>query len=292
MGKFIVGCLAAIGAIVVVIAAGAFLIGTSSTSSRSSSSVPTSDAPSQQTFSVTDASTTYYGALASNVGVAVLGLRDAGPYLSGSFEQVAKADGKFILVGVAISNRQNTAITMDPNLFEILDSNSNVYSASEKSLEVGTSHDLFLARINPGVTKTGVVVFDVPQTLGLDGLRLSFRGGMTGESAVLPLKVNSLERPAPLPSSPATSGLAPQSGGDNPPSIENTAAEQLPVPSDSSARAAPAPTAISIGQTPTQVEAILGQPTSVTTGAKHFYTYPNLTVVFVDGKVSEIQQRQ
>jgi hypothetical protein len=43
------------------------------------------------------------------------------------------------------------------------------------------------------------------------------------------------------------------------------------------------------GQTSTEVLAILGPPASVTMGAKSVYTYPNLKVVFVDGKVSEIQ---
>jgi len=42
-------------------------------------------------------------------------------------------------------------------------------------------------------------------------------------------------------------------------------------------------------QTSTEVLAILGPPASVTMGAKSVYTYPNLKVVFVDGKVSEIQ---
>ncbi len=90
---------------------------------------------------------------------------------------------------------KNTAITMDTNLFEILDSSGNVYSASEKSLDVPNS--LFLARINPAVTKVGQVVFDVPAGLSIDNLRLRFRGGMTGEPAIMALKVNSLKKPTP-----------------------------------------------------------------------------------------------
>jgi hypothetical protein len=46
--------------------------------------------------------------------------------------------------------------------------------------------------------------------------------------------------------------------------------------------------AVHKGQTSTVVLAILGPPVSVTLGAKHVYSYPNLKVVFVDGKVSEI----
>ena len=144
-------------------------------------------------FSVTSGDVTYYGTIASDVGVAVLGVRDAGPFLPGAFDELIKADGRFIIVRVSVSNRQNTAITMDTGLFEILDSSGNVYSASEKGLDVATSDNLFLEQINPGLTKTGLVVFDVPQALRLDTLRLKFRGGMTGDSAILPLKVVAVE---------------------------------------------------------------------------------------------------
>jgi hypothetical protein len=46
--------------------------------------------------------------------------------------------------------------------------------------------------------------------------------------------------------------------------------------------------AVHKGQSSTVVQTILGPPVSVTLGAKHIYSYPNLKVVFVDGKVSEI----
>ena len=48
--------------------------------------------------------------------------------------------------------------------------------------------------------------------------------------------------------------------------------------------------AVSKGQTPEQVIAILGPPSSVTTGATHVYNYPHLSVVFVDGRVSELHE--
>lgn len=50
--------------------------------------------------------------------------------------------------------------------------------------------------------------------------------------------------------------------------------------------------AVAQGQTPDQVLAILGPPISITTGAKHVYTYPQVMIVFTDGKVSEIHQIQ
>ncbi len=51
-------------------------------------------------------------------------------------------------------------------------------------------------------------------------------------------------------------------------------------------------TEVTQGQTPDQVVAILGPPISITTGAKHAYTYPHVMIVFTDGKVSDIHQIQ
>lgn len=153
--------------------------------------------PQQPDFSLTSGDTTYYGAISSNVGVAILRI-NSGPFFM-SFGELVRADGKFVLVTVAIENRQNTEITMNPSLFEIVDPNGRVYSASAKSLEVGENNDLFLAGINPGVRKVGQIAFDVPADLDMSNLMLKYRGGMTGDSATLPLKVNSTTARAPTP---------------------------------------------------------------------------------------------
>lgn len=277
MGKFLGGCLATVCIFVAVFILAGLVIVNRSTGSSSDSSAPASNQqtlmPQEPSFSVTRGNTTYYGAISSDVGVAILGVRDAGPVLVGAFGNVTRADGKFIAVAVGITNKQNTAIRMDSGLFELLDSTGNVYSASEKSIEAGDD-DLFLSQINPGVSKAGVVLFDVPRDLSLDGLQLRFRGGMTGDSALLPLKVKSSEQQAVVPSDPS-----PPAG---------------PAPPNPTGQPAPAgaPASIAIGQTPEQVVAVLGQPASITTGAQHVYTYPHLTVMFVDGKVSEVHSDQ
>lgn len=147
----------------------------------------------QPTYSITHGDTTYYGTVSSNVGVAVLAAK-SGPYLFGpgyGLSGAIRADGKFIEVLVSISNYQNSAITMDTGLFEIVDSKGNVYSASEESMDVDSASNLFLAQLNPGITKTGTIIFDVPANLAIDNLTLRFRGGMTGYSADLALKANS-----------------------------------------------------------------------------------------------------
>jgi hypothetical protein len=167
------------------------LIKSSNDNQRSNASEQTQ----RPAFSATLGDKTYYGTVSSYVGVAILDIK-SGPGLY-NFGRVERADGKFIIVDLAIHNGQNTAITMNASLFEIVDSNGNVYSASEKSMEV--EHDLFLAQINPGITKKGQIVFDVPENLSMDNLRLRFRGGMTGDSAILPMRVNSVVVQVPVP---------------------------------------------------------------------------------------------
>jgi hypothetical protein len=152
-------------------------------------------------FSAVEGDTTYHGVSSSDVGVAVLKVT-SGQILLGI--EPIKADGKFIIVGVAIFNAQNTAITMDTGLFEILDSNGNVYSASERSAGLGATDNLFLAQLNPGIMKTGEIVFDVPQNVTMDNLLLRFRGGMAGETATLPLRVDSTVQQTAAPSDPNT----------------------------------------------------------------------------------------
>jgi hypothetical protein len=50
------------------------------------------------------------------------------------------------------------------------------------------------------------------------------------------------------------------------------------------------PAAISIGQTPQEVEAILGKPDKVANlGSKQIYVYKDLKVIFVEGKVADVQ---
>jgi hypothetical protein len=107
----------------------------------------------------------------------------------------SQPDGKYVIVQVAVTNQQSSEITMDNSLFELMSSNGTVYSSSSKSMEVGERNNLFLAAINPGLTKIGMVIFDVPSSLSLDSLQFRFRGGMTGETGVLPLTVQATDIP-------------------------------------------------------------------------------------------------
>jgi hypothetical protein len=265
----------------------------------------TSEYANQPAFLLTSGDTTYHGAISSNVGVAILRINSGQLFMS--FGEPVRADGKFVLVTVAIENQQNTEITMNPSLFEIVDSNGRVYSSSAKSLEVGENNDLFLAGINPGITKVGQIAFDVPADLDMDNLLLRFHGGMTGDAATLPLRVNSIVTPAPTSPETTVPQVEDTGSTDNQPPVNPNAGAQssegvgsnqpsAAVSPDSSHPASTPSepgsptTGIAVGQTSAQVLAILGPPTSVTMGVKNVYVYQHLQIVFVSGKVSEIHQ--
>lgn len=79
--------------------------------------------------------------------------------------------------------------------------------------------------------------------------------------------------------------------------VTNDAATQESAPADSPApqsqaggAPAQAPKTITLGQTKDEVVAILGQPQKmVNLGAKEMYYYPDMKVIFTNGKVSDVQ---
>jgi hypothetical protein len=79
---------------------------------------------------------------------------------------------------------------------------------------------------------------------------------------------------------------------DQPGTDTSAPAQQPEQPSPAPAAAAPAaaPQTISLGQTTDQVVAILGQPQKIVNlGAKQMYFYPDMKVIFTNGKVSDVQ---
>lgn len=128
------------------------------------------------------------GVLVSNVGITIVTVKKA-TVLGDEFSKV-KAQGEFIVIALIVSNRQNDAITIDSNLFKIIDSKNREFSYSpegQMALEMLGLETFFLKSINPDIVTRGYVVFDVPP--GLSNLNLQVQGGMTGKKALLPIQV-------------------------------------------------------------------------------------------------------
>ena len=79
--------------------------------------------------------------------------------------------------------------------------------------------------------------------------------------------------------------LAPDTAMQPPP-----AATEAAPPAAQNPETPPAPVTVSLGQTIDQVVAALGSPEKIIDlGAKKTYLYKDLKVIFIDGKVSDVQ---
>ncbi|HHB1882707.1 TPA: DUF4352 domain-containing protein [Bacillus cereus] len=99
-----------------------------------------------------------------------------------------KAQGVFKVVEVTITNNQKDAITVDANSFKLVDNKDREFTYStqaQTAFDVGNGgkSDFFLKQLNPGLSQTGKIIFDVPADA--QGLVLKARGGMMGKEIKL-----------------------------------------------------------------------------------------------------------
>lgn len=104
-----------------------------------------------------------------------------------------QAQGKFIAVKVISFNNQKDAVTIDSNLFKLINNNKQEYSTSVEgttamNLSNGNAEG-FLQRVNPGMSIEATYIFDVPANSKISDYKLQARGGMTGDEVTMPLAV-------------------------------------------------------------------------------------------------------
>ncbi|HDR4393046.1 DUF4352 domain-containing protein [Bacillus cereus] len=102
-----------------------------------------------------------------------------------------KAQGIFKVVELTLTNNQKDAITLSSNSFKLVDNQGREFStnsAAQIKLNVanGGNSKFLLEKLNPGLSQTGKVVFDVPKDV--QGLVLKARGGMMGKEITLKLE--------------------------------------------------------------------------------------------------------
>lgn len=94
--------------------------------------------------------------------------------------------GHFITVVVALMNKQHSAVTMGDSEFRLIASNGTRYSASSDDIYLQHSAGL-LNQLNPGILRIVKVAFNVPRNIGVSDVSLRVQGGMTGDTALIPL---------------------------------------------------------------------------------------------------------
>jgi outer membrane biosynthesis protein TonB len=98
------------------------------------------------------------------------------------------AQGVFKVVEISITNNQKDAITVDANSFKLMDNQDREFTYSTQAQTAydignGGKSDFFLKQLNPGLTQTGKIIFDIPADA--QGLVLKARGGMMGKEIKL-----------------------------------------------------------------------------------------------------------
>ncbi|HTJ11403.1 MAG TPA: DUF4352 domain-containing protein [Dinghuibacter sp.] len=97
-----------------------------------------------------------------------------------------KADGVFLVINVTFRNNDKEEHTLDNSLFKLTDDKGTEFESSsdgESALEMAGKETLFAKECNPNITKSGLLIFEVPHE-GTYNLHLS--GGLwNGEEAVV-----------------------------------------------------------------------------------------------------------
>lgn len=137
----------------------------------------------------------YYGEYVSNVGIAIYKIEKKDSLGADSYF-MKKPLGKFIIVSAVITNNQKDAITIDSSSFKLVDKNKNEFSTSVEGmsvLQMSEGHTKgFLTKLNPTMTITISLVFDVPVDAKEKDFSLQAQGGFSGDKVNLPLQINKL----------------------------------------------------------------------------------------------------
>lgn len=99
-----------------------------------------------------------------------------------------KAQGQFCLMNVSVKNNGKEAETLDGSNQKLLDAEGREFSSDgTASIYADPDSNLFLEQINPGNTKKGLVVFDVPTDA--KPVQAVLAGGLLGgDTATVELK--------------------------------------------------------------------------------------------------------
>lgn len=93
------------------------------------------------------------------------------------------AQSQFTIINVTIQNEKNEPITVDSSFFTLLSGERKYDADGTAGIYANEDADFFLTSVNPGVSITGNVVFDVPADLADPILQVQtgFWGTETGQ---------------------------------------------------------------------------------------------------------------
>lgn len=196
MKKLFTGCLTAIGAVVVIgIIIAVFASGDDSSDTASGDSGETnkeqdsdSNGEKKDKGKVKKAGVGETATIA-DVGFTVDNVKSTGEINSGNeFTENATTDGKFVILDVTVKNDQKESLTVDSSYFKIKTADGTTYEPitdGQVMMAMGDNMgDFFLQQINPGLSKSGKVVFEVPKDFKLKSAVLYCQTGFFGTESI------------------------------------------------------------------------------------------------------------
>ncbi|SFL80679.1 DUF4352 domain-containing protein [Salibacterium qingdaonense] len=200
MKKFGIGCLAAIGGLVVLIVI--IAIFTSGDSTQTSDDNGTSDSEESSTSSGDESSESSSGSSNEETPTHSIGdtvevgqvsytinsmetAQEVGPdMLSTTTEET------FIILDVEFTNNGNEAVTVDSNYIKLLSGGSTYEPSSEATTSANSTQNdstsFFLEEVNPGSSTSGKVVFEVvPELAEASDLQAELQEGFFGSNTAV-----------------------------------------------------------------------------------------------------------
>ncbi|MCD9024299.1 DUF4352 domain-containing protein [Cohnella silvisoli] len=87
-----------------------------------------------------------------------------------------KTEDQFVVVKIRITNGDVNPRDISANSFELRDQSGNSYKAFDRNSNVGKDEPLYYETLNPGLSRTRVVIFETPA--GISGLTLRADSGV------------------------------------------------------------------------------------------------------------------
>ena len=128
-------------------------------------------------------------ATVADVGFTVTNVQETNVIESGNqFIEDVSTSGKFVLVDIKIDNGQSKALTILDSYFKI-NLNGAEYDASTSgeimmAMSMKNEDSFFLEQINPGLSKTGTVVFEFPADADLSQAFIQCQTGAWGTETI------------------------------------------------------------------------------------------------------------
>ena len=110
--------------------------------------------------------------------------------IGSSYSAKTSQSGTYLLINVTVENNGNETITIDSSLFSLTDSEGREFTHSNEgqtALIMSGSNNFFLKQVQPGLSSTGDVVFEIPTDA--TGLQLTVKPSIfSGKKATINLE--------------------------------------------------------------------------------------------------------